>query len=460
MKQIVHISLLVLSIVLLESCSESSSTTTTLNVDKTAITIEAEGGTETFQITSNTGWTISTDNTDITVSPTSGTGNATVTVTLPMTWSIKERDIRLMIRSNDGAEVKNVVVTQKTKYLSGVTLTITNHGDNDLLLGGEAHSLDSISILSNIPWQLKGPDWIEAYDGNRWIPLSETRAMLTSDNSKLDKADNVILRSAKNNDSEANLTGTVVLTPLYDGDAKAEIGVVQLGKYGVAPGKSLRLCNSIATNWKTGVSVKDFYFYISRRALTEAELTDDKIHQWELTDIQNLGATDNLEADTKYYFYTAGIDNVGKLHVNHHILKTATDKDQPIAEIKNVQFDGEYLTFDIQRNSFCEMYLEVTLTNMLDAADAIIAWLLYDHTPKETAVVAGDGGNRVKMNNMDVQVVTWGIAKGTNILGSKISRYVTSYFNSSNINAPWHPSAKAVSMKDIQDAVIDVKVIK
>lgn len=122
-----------------------------------------------------------------------------------------------------------------------------------MVLGGEAGNIDSLVVLSNIPWQLKGPEWIEAWDGNHWVSLSPTRSMINSGMGNIGEEQTVRLRTAGDNQSDANLTGYFSITPLYDSDVEVELDVIQLGKYNVAPDRILVMCHSAAATWKTGI---------------------------------------------------------------------------------------------------------------------------------------------------------------------------------------------------------------
>ena len=356
------------------SCESDANTT--LNVDKTEITISADGGSDTIHISSNTTWSITNDNEIINISPKSGSGNADVRISLPETWAVKEHQTRLVISTSDGAVIKNVTVVQKTKFLDGVVLQIISHGQK-LIFGGEANALDSIVIYSNVPWQLKGPEWIEAYDGTRWVRLSDSRASVTSRNSHLGTEDYVYLRTVSQNESDGNRAGTLTVTPQYEGDVTAEEKVVQLGRYGIVPNRILPMCNSIAFDWKKGISVKDFYFAGYSKEYNDNDFTGEEIRQWNLFSPEYLGSVGNLEAGQEIYLYAAGIDNSGIFHVNHVPIKTASKEGQPIAEIMNVGFNGDLLTWDTQMNDYCTAYFQIILTNLLDDYDATIAWLLY-----------------------------------------------------------------------------------
>jgi len=67
-----------------------------LELDKTTLLFEAEGGTQNISVSSNENWTISNDASWITVSPQSGNGNATVIVTAVVSMRSETRTARLI----------------------------------------------------------------------------------------------------------------------------------------------------------------------------------------------------------------------------------------------------------------------------------------------------------------------------------------------------------------------------
>ena len=127
---------------ILIACSESKADDSYLNVDPGTLTFSAEGGTGNFTIKSNTNWSISMDNSNIQVSPTNGTGDQTVQVTVPASKDIQQKETKLMIKTNNGAVIRNLNVIQEGYLLTGGTLKVTNHS-NYLMMNGAKEDLDS-----------------------------------------------------------------------------------------------------------------------------------------------------------------------------------------------------------------------------------------------------------------------------------------------------------------------------
>ncbi len=84
---------------------------TTLSIDKTSISIENNGGSQSINISANKDWKCSSDQTWCKVSPTTGTGNGTISISCDANSSFDERSCTVTISS---AELtKSISVSQK-----------------------------------------------------------------------------------------------------------------------------------------------------------------------------------------------------------------------------------------------------------------------------------------------------------------------------------------------------------
>ena len=341
-------------------------------------------------------------------------------------------------------------------------MKVTNHV-NEVTFGGEAHHADSLVILSNIPWQIKGPDWIEVYNGTRWVALSPTKAVFNSGNDvKLDEAHIVQLRTLGRNESDENMVGTISITPIYEGNDSFEIEAVQLGRYGVVPDRVFNMCYSIScAYWKVGVAVERFAAQMANEAFTEDELTDDFINEWEIWSFDDICSVSGLEAGKDYYIYTAGIDKNGEYHLNHRVVRTQSDVNQAYVAIKNVEFDGNRLEWDTEMNEFCAGYLQLAINNLLDVSDATLAFLMYSNN-QDVSRCQESGHFVVRTSYMDAQILTWGIAKGSNVLSGLFGRYKTNYYGSTpaRTGVQYAPILQKVSKDELKNAIIDVQLIK
>jgi len=89
---------------------DSSSSSTSLSVDKSSITATKDGGTSVITVTAGTAWTAVSSQTWATVTPASGSGNGSIVVIATANTSTSSRTATITIIS--GSDTKVVVVTQ------------------------------------------------------------------------------------------------------------------------------------------------------------------------------------------------------------------------------------------------------------------------------------------------------------------------------------------------------------
>lgn len=100
------------------------------NVTPSTMSVTAEAGTTTFNISSNEYWMVESNNPAYTVSPEEGTGNATITVTYPANEGAEPVEVVFTVLSNSGVE-KTVTLTQRTA--SQTTVEVTDVLTTDVL---------------------------------------------------------------------------------------------------------------------------------------------------------------------------------------------------------------------------------------------------------------------------------------------------------------------------------------
>ena len=112
-------------------------------------------------------------------------------------------------------------------------------------------------------------------------------------------------------------------------------------------------------------------------------------------------------------------------------------------------------------NEYCAGYLQIAINNLMDASDALLAFLLYSNN-QEVPRYQESGHFVVRTDNKDAQILTWGIAKGSNTLSGLLGRYKTHYYNSAPARngAQAVPVLKKVSKEDLKNAIIDVQLVK
>ena len=457
MKKVLYGFLSFICIIGLVSCSESKTQEIYLDVSPTILTIPSEGGHVEFQVNSNTTWAITSDEPDIWISPNSGTGDREVQVSLPKSESAKQKEIRLVVKSQDGSIVRNVNVKQEGVFLSGATLTVTNH-NNLLPFAGAAGDVDSLMILSNLSWQIKGPDWIEAYNGSRWVALSPDRATVQGGGVVKEgtQTTSLLLRTAKVNDQERSLEDKIILTPTYDDyDIQLEINVVQLGKHTVYPNVCITLASEMATDWKCGSDVDYFFYCLSDHLLTEDELTTEIISNWEASTPEYVTGWDDLQENTLYYLYSVGVDKNNTIEGSvFTAYSTQTSQNQPIAVISDVEFSGSIWSWAITRNDYCNGFVQwkTTDTDFFEYSTGVLAWflnnLLHDEESQKDLPFYYKDTTDSWETPYHIQLLTWGVGENTNKTSNVLDRYRSiDYYESATRGADCHSLPKLQSVK-------------
>ncbi|MCR5314339.1 MAG: BACON domain-containing protein [Bacteroidaceae bacterium] len=426
MKQYYHLSILPLLFLLVVACSEDSAKTPELEVTPTLLEFPSEGGFCTFEIKSNTNWTITYDNPDMLVSPQSGSYNKTVTVTLPASSSIEELQYLIAVKP-EGGVATNVRVKQAGQFISGdVTLKVNNY-EGYVTFGGEGGDLDSLRIMSNVSWLLYGPEWIEAWDGKRWVPLSQTSAVIKGSRTTDKDAEGTmlqLLRTKSSNTSEDYKMADLILKPAYSGtDVQVTLTALQLGRHMAVPNYVVSLSDGIATDWEVGADVKTIGVYLSDKPLGANDPGE-----FEATEPDYISYWDSLQENTTYYLYSFG---VGSDLTSMVPVQTGSSMNQPLAEIQNVNmnFDKNEWTWQVKMNEYCSGYRMWSFSAYFDYPDVVLAWLLGLYTQDESRLsefpiyTTDKSFNWVMDSPRHMQVVTWAGGKGSNHYASVIDRY-------------------------------------
>ena len=433
MKHVSYLCILFFFSVLLISCSEKSSDETSyLTVTPETISFPASGGSESFKISCNTSWSITIpEGSSIWITTTNGTGDRELQISLPATKNVKETELRLLIKSADN-RVANLVVKQEGMLLTGGTLDVTNH--MNVLFGGNAHDMDSVQILCNIPWKVYGPEWLEAsIDGKKWTTLSSTRAMIEGGSfiSEENVTELLLLRTKSTNTEEDNYQGTLKLAPAYDNTADiVELGTAQLGRHYAAANSLTVLANELVCDFKCGLDVTKIYFHISDHMIN----TQTEAIEWDGYTLPNyINSWDELEEDHIYYLYVLGKDAAnGYYNMTYNGYQTLSSKNQAIASIQNVNYDGSKWTWATKMNSNCVLYAMWKTYNedYFDYTDGMLAWFLsymmhnhgYEGEDKEYCMYTADITYSWKLD-YHMQLVTWGAGGNGNHLAGVIDRY-------------------------------------
>lgn len=418
----------------LSSCEEKENESE-LNVSPSVIDIVVTGGTGTFEITSNTAWTVSCDESKVEIAPTRGAGNHSVNVTLPASNSMEQHEYKVLVKTDDGRIQKNVTIKQDGRFIDGdITLQVTNYADV-VLFGGKGHTLDSLRVLSNVPWQVKGPDWIEAWNGERWVTLSQDRATIQEGETTGQDAEGtkiLYLRTVADNNSEADLLDNITITPTYDdADVKVERIAYQLGKYSVQPNIAIALADGICMDWEVGTDVKYYIVHLSDRQFSDSELNDDNISNWDICDVGTLTSWDNLNENTLYYLYMIGVDANGNGHTMYETgFKTGTSVGQALVFMDDIKYEDGKWIWATRMNEYCKGYYMWVCTNStyFTYNRPTLAWFMNDMTHDEKQLneyfdlkYADDIYSIV--TDLHILLVTWGAGQNSNYHSYLINRF-------------------------------------
>lgn len=434
-KEMKKIILFITAIVGFLSCSEKSSNdTVNLTVEPSSLTFSSDGGTANLTITSNTDWSITTSSEEIKAVPSSGSGNKIVQVNVPQRKIIEQRNDKLVIKSSDGSVIHNIDIIQEGYITSGEELRVSNQG-NYMAFSGKAQSLDSLKIISSAPWELRGPEWIEAYNGSRWVSLSSSRAMITGNATLLGSNEGttiVYIRTANNNQSAEDQVGELILSQQYSGNLKYNINIIQLGVYRVAPNLMSLLSDGMATNWKFGNEVESFYWTVTTKAHSAVDPTEDKNSEWVPTssDEHLVSWWTGLEENTTYNINICTQSRQRHWYYDSYYFKTGSSKNQALAFIENVYNDGTMWRWQVRPNERCKLFAIIGWDDpdLFYVPDVYLSWLIQSMGFPLSRLQEGNTYNSYSWkNNNPIQLVSWGVGKEMESTGTHISSVITRY---------------------------------
>lgn len=470
---------LFLAVTLLTACDEKA-TDDSLSVSKDLLEFGPEGGTQEFQIFSNSSWKIivADDNPYVNLSASSGFGNATISVAISLPGGrTSDTTTRLIVRTDDGSSLKNVKLLEHGYFGKDVALEITNWA-NLLPMNGKAYSEDSLTIHTNVPWQLRGPEWIEVYNGKEWVKLSMERAVISGNatmKSFVGQNDtyNLKIRCATENADEEDRVGTLILESTYSEDKGQEIEIYQLGRLRVTASQVLTLTHALAWEWKCGKDVVAVKYHLGSESYGNY-ITDDIMQKWSTTKPDNAIGRVGLKANTAYYIYAYGLDANGYGVTDSWRavgFYTDTDVNQPLTDITAVQYSSNGdIDIIFHQNDFSQgFYLFVLPSSTPQASynDGLMAWLFYQYLKDETSSVGTMYSYRTWTLpftfNEHMHFTTWSKAPDTNVLSGLIVRYDTSKKWASNApsyvanDEPKYDSFPLDKLDEFKKSVILVK---
>ena len=358
MKRTGLVILALLSICFLLGCDKDKDEKTYLILSQTELTFENGGGSMSFMIESNTDWVVSSSEDWINVVPTHGNGNQEVMVNVANQWNPIVQEGTLSVRTGDGSQFANI----KIKLQGAIpgypnsedkVLALSNNS-NIMALGGQKYFKDSLIITSNIAWDIKGPDWIEAWDGERWRPLSQEKAVVYGMGNTT-----VRIRTASSNDEIHNREATLVIAERMTGQLSNMIEIHQLGKYIVSPGRVIRLSTGLGMDWICGTNVSSFYYNVSEKMESAVTIDpNDVINNWNESNPTYNNGEAGLKENTMYYITTISKESLNTDYYQYYtfVVKTKSSQNQPFANIEDVFWYDDIMYLNMNMNNYAFAY--------------------------------------------------------------------------------------------------------
>jgi hypothetical protein len=312
------------------ACEDDSNSQLITSV--TQLYFTSDGGSQTIEIESNTDWHIISDSTWISVYPSAGSGNKRITVTSALQDNLLEETAKIIISTNDGRKVINLIV-----YVEGYGLKNGKYLDfeeNTKVFNGKVGAMDSLNIISNTDWELLGPEWLEAWDGNRWRPLSQTRGIIRGRGIK-----SVMVRTAMDNKEEENWDDVITVREYLTGEFSNTVSVRQLGRMAIESRFLWRIENGAVFEWRCGCDVAKIYYKVTDQ-MNESTTTDIIRNTFEVTDESYINSATDLMSGTQYRLIAVGEDSQG---VMNNIVHTNRWSTPPKSDLEAEIAKGEYV---------------------------------------------------------------------------------------------------------------------
>ena len=425
MKQL-HILFALIVVLAITACKKDDANGSLLSVDQIELRFSSPQGSMTFNLESNTDWEIISRDYRVTTSPQRGSGNATVTVNLNDDIAIATEEIRLIIHTLDGRKTVNVKVFTKGKMMDEKYLTSP---DATMTFDGYVGAVDSLTVGSNINWQLTGPDWLEgSIDGVNWKPLSRTmRSDLTFAK--------VYLRTTTSNNEDDERSDFIILSEDLTGNMPQTIVVTQVGANAACPNQTVGLVNGAACNWKFGNNVKSVRYSLLWEDIQKAEDVIQRSSSWKQMGkgIITSWRFNSTREGQRAYIYSVGCDANGEpLPTNQNTYKTFFEvprsEGQALATINSITNTDNKWSWNVTKNELCASYVIWTPTteSYLKDLDAMIAWRLHWLIKRNnywagTHTYFDDKSFNVTFTG-PFQIITWGYFQS--VRSNIISRYI------------------------------------
>ncbi len=310
-----YISLIILA-TLVVACEEESNSRLVTSV--TQMTFAANGGSQVFGIESNSDWKISSSADWLSVYPVAGSGSQSITVTVAIQDNKLEQEAKVVVMTADGSKVVNVSVkVEGSQVKTGRYLDLKVP---EIKFSGKAKALDSLEITSNISWEVLGPEWLEAWDGDRWRPLSKERGVIRG-NGPL----KVYLRTSADNKSESSLEDVVITREYLTGDFSRTMEVSQAGRMQVLCTPAYYLEDGFTMGWHSGCDVAKIYFTVTNDKVENASGMSHELirNTFSVTDESFINSATGLKPGSRFYIRAITEDAYGNM--DNHVYTTYDD---------------------------------------------------------------------------------------------------------------------------------------
>lgn len=420
-----------LSVIVLSACE--TDTDSLLTTSTTQMTFAPDGGSQVLNVESNTDWSVSTNADWIDVYPMSGNKNQSVTIKVSTTDNLLENKTTIVVRTMDGKKIVNIGVNVLGSLVkTGKYLDIRNHKTR-IYLGGDEGIIDSLHVRSNMEWDIRGPEWIEAWDGDRWRPLSKDRGVIRGEGIKY-----VYIRTARDNTNEDDLEDVITVSEYLSGNYAYEINVSQIGSLTARPNIVATLCNGLAFDWVCGCKVDKIYFKMSKSELennwSHSASEDNVRREFELTSADYINSVDGMSAGTTVYLSTRCEDVNGIMAhgYNSYTLTTPQSNNLALAPITDafIETSGlqkgklKVVTYPNEYTSKYREYATTQSNSAFDYNDPILYYIYIKKLIYKSKSLTGTGWTAwdVSSNGNEIHAMT--VAQG---MDGKASLYISRY---------------------------------
>ena len=159
--------LLVLGLILFNSCKDENELTSDFSIDKQEITIGENGGMETVQVSGEVKWQTTVDATWVRVLPSNGVGSTLCEIKVDSSVVAEPRYAEIMYMA-EGGKTKTIKVTQ-TGYVKGV---FVENSDQEIVIENGAEygkRFYNLTVTANIDFEVK----VDAGESN-WLKYSDS----------------------------------------------------------------------------------------------------------------------------------------------------------------------------------------------------------------------------------------------------------------------------------------------